>query len=164
MNRHLKRTILMIPVILALLVTTSVLADQAYHSERLDLTLTELGEGAGHTALRHGQVVNIHPNGPVNGALERYLVSGAKPNTSYTVRLDVFAPGCDGVVNLAIPIGGTLDTNGGGVGHHQGFFSMEDLIPFSGANVGVRWNLVAEDVDAYTTECTTVVIDAPFKE
>ena len=48
-------------------------------------------------------------------------------------------------------------------GHHQGFFSMEALIPFSGATLGVIWNLEIEPgpppVDAYTTECTTVVID-----
>ena len=159
MKRHLKRSILIIPVILALMVTTAVFADQAYHSERLDISVTEAGDDAGHPVLRHGQVVNIHPNGPVNGALERYMLSGASPDTSYTVRLDVFGPGCEGIPSLAIPIAGSLDTNAQGTGHHQGYFSMTDLIPFSGATVGVMWNFVADGVDAYETECTTVVID-----
>jgi hypothetical protein len=159
MKRYLKRIILVVPVLLVLLVPVSVLADQAYHSERLDLTLTANGDANGHPALRHGQVVNIHPNGPVNGALERYMVSGAMSDTSYNVRIEVFLPGCLVSAGDPIDIPGVLETNGRGVGQHQGFFSTEALIPFSGATLGVIWNLEAGGVDAYATECTTVVID-----
>ena len=162
MKRYLKRMILVVPILLVLLVPVSVLADQAYHSERLDFTLTANGDANGHPALRHGQVVNIHPNGPVNGAFERYMVSGAKSDTSYTVRLDVFGFvdgfGCDGTLDLQIPTG-ALETNSRGSGHHQAFFSPTDLEGFSGRTLGVIWNLEAGGVDAYATQCTTVVID-----
>jgi hypothetical protein len=57
-----------------LTVSTTVVADQVYHSERLPFALTDAGLLAGHPELRSGQVVNIHPNGPVNGALERYMI------------------------------------------------------------------------------------------
>lgn len=162
MKRYLNRTILAVPILLALLVSTTVLADRAYHSERLDFTLTAAGDADGHPELRHGQVVNIHPNGPVVGALERYMVSGAMPNTIYKVRLDVFGIvdelGCDGTLDLQLPTG-ELETNGGGVGHHQAFFGPTDIGGFSGLTLGVIWNLEAGGVDAYNTACTTVVID-----
>ena len=158
----MKRTILLATSLLAFLIAgaTSVLADQAYHSERLDFALTADGASAGHPILRHGQVVNIHPNGPVNGALERYMVSGAKPDTSYDVRLDAYFGDCVGEPVLsAVP--DTLDTNGKGVAHGQGFFSPADLAGASGLTLRAQWTLneVVEDVDAYQTDCTTVVID-----
>src|SRR5215213_3166868 len=53
-------------------------ADGVYHSERL------LFAGGTDPAF-HGQVVNIHSNGPVNGALERYQVVRAEPSTNYEV-------------------------------------------------------------------------------
>ena len=156
----MRRAILVIPIVLTLLLTTSVLADQVYHSERLDFAQTDDGRDDGHPALRHGQVVNIHANGPVVGALERYMVSGAKPNTDYAVVLDIFAPGCDGDFVLRFPIDGLLETDSRGVGHHQGFFSVEDLVGFFGGPWGVQYILVAEDTDAYASECTTVFVDS----
>lgn len=60
-----------------------VLADQSYYTERLPLLAV-----ADHP-LRNGMVVNIHPNGPVNGALEEYVLNGAKPNTEYGVWWEV---------------------------------------------------------------------------
>ena len=76
---------------LALLMPTSIIfADQVFHSERLPLFLTQDGADAGHPQLRSGHVVDIHPNGPVNGAHERYMVNGAKPNHNYQVVLRIF--------------------------------------------------------------------------
>ena len=134
------------------------LADQVYHSENLGLELTPAGAAAGHPELRSGHVVNIHPNGPVNGALERYVVSGAKPNTSYDVLLEAFVGDCGEELALAITTA-TLGTNRNGAGHASVRFTAEDLLPFSGAIVSVQWTLVADGVDAYQTPCTTVTID-----
>ena len=53
-------------------------ANGTYHSERLSFS-------GGSDPAFHGQVVNIHANGPVNGALERYQVVGAAPSTDYEV-------------------------------------------------------------------------------
>ncbi len=133
-------------------------ADQAYHSERLPFFLTDAGAQGGHPDLRSGHVVNIHPNGPVVGALERYMVSGAKPDTGYQVLLQAFFDSCGGT--LALPLEtATMTTNGNGVAHAKFRFSAADLAPFSGATVQVWWKLVAEGVEAYTTDCTAVSID-----
>ena len=64
-------TLSLVALAVGLFSSTMVFADQAYHSERLDLSVTEDGVAAGHPELQRGQVVNIHPNGPVNGAHER---------------------------------------------------------------------------------------------
>jgi len=141
-------------------------ADKVYHSERLDLWLTQQGEDEGHPELRSGQVVNIHPNGPVNGALERYMINGAKPNFDYQVKIYAFSDlECAGDPSLAIPTD-LLETNSKGNAHGQGYFSRADLDPFSGAIVGVFWGLVDEqgpgvedDVIFYQTDCTVVTID-----
>lgn len=136
-----------------------VFADQVYHTERLEFALTAAGATDSHPELRHGDVVNIHPNGPVNGALERYMINGAKPDTSYDVVLDVFSGGCGGGPLFTVTTT-TLQTNGAGNAHGQGFFAPEDLAPLSGATVGAQWTLRAADgVDAYQTPCTIVNID-----
>jgi hypothetical protein len=78
--------------------STGVRADQDFHTERLPLTLTAEGAETDppHPALRSGHVVDIHANGPQIGALERYLINGARANSSYKVVLEVFAGDCDG--------------------------------------------------------------------
>src|SRR3990172_12231331 len=68
--------------------TGTVFADKSYHSTRLPLALTPEGEAAGHTLLS-GEIVNIHPNGPVNGAIEVYQLHGALPDTGYEVVWDI---------------------------------------------------------------------------
>jgi len=47
----------------------------------------------------------------VNGALERYMINGALPNTSYQVVLQVFtSTSCDGETALLLPTA-ILETN-----------------------------------------------------
>ena len=137
-------------------------ADQTYHSERLDFKLTVAGAGAGHPTLRSGQVVNIHPNGAVNGALERYMINGAKPNTSYRVEILIFANGdsqCLGDLAFFVPTD-TLNTNRQGSAHGQGHFSRAELVPFKGAVLPVKWSLLDNnDVSAYESRCTIVTVD-----
>lgn len=145
-------------LILAGAYVSAVFADQVYHTERLEFALTAAGVTDSHPELRHGDVVNIHPNGPVNGALERYMINRAKPDTSYDVVVDVLSGGCDGGPLFTLTTT-TLQTNGAGNAHGQGFFAAEDLAPLSGATLGVQWTLRADGVDAYQTPCTIVNID-----
>ena len=137
---------------------STIVADQAYHTERLDFERTAAGAAAGHPELRHGNVVNIHPNGPVNGALERYIVNGALSDTDYDVLLEAFAGGCGGELALTMTTT-TLETSRAGNAQGDGFFAAADLEPLSGATLGAQWTLRADGVDAYQTACTIVVID-----
>lgn len=137
-------------------------ADQLFHSKRLDFWLTDDGEAAGHPELRSGHVVDIHPNGPVNGALERYMINGAAPNSSYQVVLQVFSDlGCAGDPLLSPPLStALLETNAQGKAHGQWHFSRADISGFSGFVGGVFWTLVDEDdVVAYRTDCIVVSVD-----
>lgn len=119
-------------------------ADSAYHTERLELAPTGAETGA-------GQVVNIHPNGPVVGAQERYQLRKATPNTSYDVWLVV--GGADFMVTA------TIETDAHGNGHGKARFSADDLAPFSGAVLPVKWELRIGEVVAYETATTIVTID-----
>ena len=95
-------------------------ADGAYHSERL------LFSGGSDPAF-HGQVVNIHANGPVNGALERYQVVGAAPSTDYEVWIQF----CEGASFADFTHTAVLATDLRGTGHASAAFSAADLAPFS---------------------------------
>ncbi len=158
MPRIIIATLVMGALVVAGAFATGASADQVYHTERLDFSLTAAGAAAGHPQLLAGQVVNIHPNGPVNGALEHYMISGAKPNTGYEVVLEAFLGGCAGPLALNMTTA-SLQTNGNGTAVADASFSAQDLAPFSGLTVGAQWTLTAAGVDAYQTLCTTVVID-----
>jgi hypothetical protein len=119
-------------------------ADSAYHTERLELT--PLGAETGS-----GQVINIHANGPVVGAQERYQLKKAMPNSSYEVWLVV--GGADFMVTT------TIKTDAHGNGHGSARFSAEELEPFSGAVLPVKWELRLGGVVAYETATTIVTID-----
>ena len=123
-------------------------ADGVYHSERLSFA-------GGADPAFHGQVVNIHPNGPVNGALERYQVVRAQPSTDYHVWIQVCAGGTfTDFIQTAV-----LATDSRGNGHSSTSFSAADLVPFSGLTISIRWVLKVDAADVYATPCTTVTID-----
>jgi predicted secreted Zn-dependent protease len=140
------------PVALTALLVASILvaaqgiaqADAAYHTERLELA--SVGGESGS-----GQVVNIHPNGPVVGAQERYQLKKAMPESSYEVWLVV--GGADFMVTS------TIETDARGNGHARARFSAEELAPFSGAVLPVKWELRLDGVVAYETATTIVTID-----
>ena len=123
-------------------------ADGVYHSERLSFV-------GGADLAFHGQVVNIHTNGPVNGALERYQVVSAEPSTDYEVWIQFCEDG-DFADFMQTAV---LTTDSRGNGHASASFSSADLAPFSGATVTIRWVLRADTADVYATPCTTVTID-----
>ena len=147
MMKALRRvSMLMTMAILATAGTAA--ADGVYHSERLPFA-------GGADPAFHGQVVNIHANGPVNGALERYQVVRAEPSTDYEVWIQF----CEGPDFTDFTQTAVLTTNLRGNGHASARFSAADLAPFSGATVTIRWVLRADAADVYATPCTTVTID-----
>ena len=123
-------------------------ADSAYHSERLSFS-------GGSDPAFHGQVVNIHANGPVNGALERYQVVRAEPSTDYEVWIQFCVDGAFADFTQTA----VLATDARGTGHASAAFTAADLAPFSGATVVIRWVLRVDATDVYATPCTTVTID-----
>jgi hypothetical protein len=144
-------------------------ADQLFHSVRLPFVLTLDGENADNPPLRSGHVIDIHPNGPVYGAHERYVVNGAKPNHRYDVVLRIFADDeedCQGTPTDFDPLPtATLVTNQNGVAHGKFDFPAGDPLE-EPLFVWVYWTLVEpgsgddEDTVAYQTDCILVGIDS----
>src|SRR5712692_8607956 len=157
-----QRSVLVLVGVLVLVLTplTVVVADQLFHTVRLSLMLMPDGAAAGHPALRSGHVVDIHPNGPVNGAHERYLLNGAKPKTAYDVVLRVFDNNCAGApsgFDRLKTVTLTTDQHG----NAQGKFDFPAMAPLpEPLFFGVRWTLLdANGVVAYDTDCITVGLD-----
>lgn len=155
----MKSSLVRIGAMIGLILSNSpALADQLFHTERLPLRLTEAGAAAGHPELRSGHVVDIHPNGPVNGALERYMINGAKPNHDYTVFLRLFVGDCDGLGPIDLPTV-VLGTNKRGNAHGKITFPVETVLP-EPIFFGIFWELVDEEgVAAYDTDCIQVGLD-----
>ena len=84
----MKKTLALIltAVLIALLIIPAgtALADQAFHTVSLPLSLTTAGALDGHT-LRNGMVIRTHANGPINYAIGLYKLNGAKPDTTYDI-------------------------------------------------------------------------------
>ena len=157
-----QRSLLILLGVFSLVLTplTGVLADQLFHSVRLSIDLTPDGAAAGHPALRSGHAVDIHPNGPIYGAHERYHINGAKPNTAYQVVLRIFTGSCAGPVNPLDPLP-TVTLTTDKRGNAQGKFDFPASAPLpSPLFFGVRWTLVDDNgVVAYDTDCITVGLD-----
>jgi len=122
--------------------------------------LTPDGARHEHPVLRSGHVVDIHPNGPVNGAHERYLLNGAKPNTSYNVVLRVFTGSCAGPADPGFDPLKTVTLTTDKQGNAQGKFDFPASAPQpTPIFFGVRWTLINNGVVAYDTDCITVGVD-----
>jgi hypothetical protein len=133
-------------------------ADQSYHTSCLTLSLTAEGAGAGHPVLRNGFVANIHPNGPVNGAIEEYHLSGAMPNTEYSVFWDVVGFGM-----LPTGVGDQVtlfaDENGNAQAKLKIPREWQLEMGFTNVDLTLRWVLKAGNVVAYATDWHDVHID-----
>ena len=136
-------------------------ADQTYHTENLPLSLTLAGTAAGEPQLLAGHVVNIHTQGPVNFAIEDYLLNGAKPNTTYSVVLSVEAGSCSGPFLFLFPNGATVVTDAQGNGHNQLKLTPAQVsaLGLHGAHLGITWLMVDGSIAAYSTTCSDVHID-----
>jgi hypothetical protein len=132
-------------------------ADSVYHTERLALEPVGGARGA-------GMVVNIHPNGPVVFASERYALRGAEPNASYTVWLIIDASdvtGCD-FPGLTIQMKADLQTNAAGNGTSPAdFYFAPGGIPACLRNVSfpIHWEVTLADVLTHQTDSTIVTLD-----
>jgi len=141
--------------------STVTFADRAYHSENLPLSDSGL---EGHPDLQAGHVVNIHPNGPINFAHERYMVNGASPSTLYQVVIEVHESiDCDTEVPGLLPTA-ILATNDKGNGHAGVTLApgLIDDLGLHGVTLTIRWSLRVGDEngpEAYGTECTEVLLD-----
>jgi len=130
-------------------------ADDVYHSEHLALA------PADDIPLRSGFVENIHVNGPTIFAREIYVLNGALPDTAFTVFFFVH-PAC-GIDPVAWFPTASISTNGAGNGKSQAIMSPEDVPPDAhGTTIGGHWELWmgnTADTVAYSTPCTTIVLD-----
>ena len=152
----MRRIIVLVTVMLAALMlipSTVALADQSYHTERLSLSVTEDGLAAGHT-LRNGMVVNIHPNGPVNGAIEQYVLNGAMPDTDYEVCWKIV-----GMENELPTMVVHTDKNGNGRLTYKISREYQVNNGFVGFDGEVKWLFKAGDMTAFETNWTHVVVD-----
>ena len=149
--------VLMAVVPLLLLLPTTASADGVYTSEHIALI------PAGGQPLRTGFVENIHTNGPVVFALERYVLNGASPATTYQVELHlwIFDATCPGDLSQAQAVLPTTSftTNAAGNGIGTGRFSPSDATGLHGLTIGIVWTLSTNGAVAYQTACTDVVLD-----
>jgi hypothetical protein len=153
---------LLLIMLLAMAVTAGpTFADQSQHTARLSLSVTAAGTAAGHPELRSGHVVNTHTNGPVNFAIENYMVNGAKPDTSYAVVSLLLTGSCSGPLAFPFANGAVLTTDARGDAHGQAKISPAQVATFGlhDTDWGITWTLVADGVTAYTTTCSQVHID-----
>jgi hypothetical protein len=157
---RLVRAILVATVAL-LSVSVPVFADQTYRSENLPLSLTPQGSAAGDPQLQSGHVVNIHTQGPVNFAIEDYMLNGARTNTTYRVVLSLQAGGCGGPFLFLFPNGATVVTDAQGNGHNQLKITPAQIaaLGLHGAHLGITWLMVDGPIAAYSTPCSDVHID-----
>jgi hypothetical protein len=136
-----------------LLLVPSVGADQVFHTQRIDLI------PVGDAALRTGFVVDVHVNGPQVNALERYVLNGAAPNTTYQVRLLVYGNAtCSG--NSAIVPTATLATNASGNAEGSWRFVPSDIPEtLHGTTIYIVWQLLRDGQVTYHTACIAVAVD-----
>ncbi len=153
--------VIVVAMVVFLSLSMPVLADQTYHSENLPLSLTPQGSAAGEPQLQAGHVVNIHTQGPVNFAIEDYMLNSAKPNTTYRVVLSVQGGGCGGPFLFLFPNGATVMTDAQGNGHNQLKITPAQVaaLGLHGAHLGITWLMVDGPIAAYSTPCSDVHID-----
>lgn len=142
--------------LLAAGVSTSADADGVYRTEHINL------RAIGGAPLRSGSVTNIHANGPIVYALERYHLNGAEANTTYQVFLQAYVGDgdCSGDMTFELPVS-TFTTNRAGNGHGKARFAPEDVAGLPTAPVvhGINWVFKDGGTDAYDTGCQQVVLD-----
>jgi hypothetical protein len=150
------RALALLSVVFGLVVAGPVSADAVYHTERL--TLAAVGDAAGT-----GFVVNIHPNGPLHFAQERYALRHAEPSATYTVSLiiDASALACS-FPGLEIVMKAELTTNAAGSATAPAdfFFTPEGIPPcLRNVSFPIHWEVTLDGVLTHLTADTVVTLD-----
>lgn len=152
----MRRTILLLVVMVLALafVPLGASADDVYHSEHIVLM------PVGSQPLRSGFVENIHANGPIVFAQERYVLNGASPLTTYQVALNIWVGDttCAGAPSVVLPTT-SFSTNVAGNGVGRARFSPSDAAGLRGLTLGIVWTLSSGGTVAYRTACTDVTLD-----
>jgi hypothetical protein len=129
-------------------------ADSTFHTEQIPLM------PVGGAPLHVGFVVDIHTNGPVNYALERYVLVGAAPNTTYQVVTWVYANSSCTTTLLPFPLpDATLQTNVAGNGEAGHSISPAAVDGFRGMTLYLVWQVIMGTTVVYQTACIPVPLD-----
>ena len=148
--------ILAVSILLAPATIFTVSADSTYHSEHIDLM------PVGDAPLRSGFVENIHANGPTVYAIERYVLNGVLPATTYQVTLHIYAPGSACLAGEVAALDtATFVTNASGNGSAQAKFAPEDAADLKAASdtYEIRWTFTTDGALAYQTPCVMITLD-----
>lgn len=136
----------------AILPVSAANADQTFHSERIPLM------PVGSAPLQTGFVVDIHANGPQIYALERYVLVGSVPNSTFSVSTSAwFTPGCTGAPFIVLP-DATFMTNTAGNGEGSSVIRPAVVQGLHGTTLYLIWT-VTNGSATYRTECITVPLD-----
>jgi hypothetical protein len=131
-------------------------ADQQYPSQHYDLTPIS---GA---PLQSGFVENIHANGPIVFAHERYVLNGASPDSLYQVVLSIWTSNlsCSGSPALQLHPA-ELQTNAAGNAEAGDTFSPQEVeqAGLFGHTVSAMWQLWTGGSPSYETGCEVVPLD-----
>ncbi len=157
----MKRLLMLVPMACfgLLATTTSVFADQTFHSVRLPLA------PVGDSPLNNGYVIDIHANGPVIYAIEEYHLNGATPNTTYVVELLItgtpFGTAVCGSGAFPFPNGATVNTDPNGNGNSQLKIppSFVTGLGLHHTVLGLTWVFLKGGTPAYQTLCIPVGLD-----
>jgi hypothetical protein len=139
--------------LLAVVLAPAASADKAFHTLH-----AELHPVAG-APLRAGFVNDVHTNGVVNAAHEIYHLSGARPNTTYTITISLYPgdPTCS-TAPLTFPTT-TLTTNGAGNGNARFTFPAGPPSGLEGITHGIRWQFASATGVDYATDCHPLTLD-----
>ena len=92
-------------------------------------------------------------------AHEVYVLTGALPNTTFTVSIAVYLNDVTcSTTPLVFPTA-ELTTSAGGGGKADVFFTPEAAAFLRHATHGAIWTLSANGTPVYQTDCTTIVLD-----
>jgi hypothetical protein len=128
-------------------------ADQFFHTAHAELT------PIGDAPLRSGFVNDIHTQGVTIGAQERYVLNGARPNTTYSVALWIYARGSGSCAGTPLRMFTTeeITTNASGNGEAgHTFFANPNPPPPNPVPTPIKWVVSLNGVPQYETGCVLV--------
>jgi hypothetical protein len=125
-------------------------ADQTFHTERIPLLAVN---GA---PLHKGFVVDVHTEGQKLSAIERYVLVGAAPNTTYQVQLSAYPDTACAQTPLVTIQEAKLVTNV--VGNGEAGFTFPAAPAPAPGTFNLQWHVLNGGTIAYQTACTLVAV------